>query len=92
MISAGNSYIYATKIEEDDILEDLLNRDLESFDFVSEMNGNLEVSKSINPTFCKNCYYIITVKGSPSVAADITINSGDVPILMKEGTPVRDRL
>lgn len=55
------------------------------------MNGDLYVANT-NANFCFNCYYIIAVQGFPDVQGEMTINPSDIPILLKDGAIMRDRL
>jgi hypothetical protein len=45
MITAGSSILYATTITEEDSLEGLLKGNVSGYNFVGEMNADLEISQ-----------------------------------------------
>lgn len=69
MINGGNSMMYAYPINEKagDTVESLMNKNLDSYSFRSELNGNINIDRN-SPKFCVNCYYLIAVKGKPVVS------------------------
>jgi hypothetical protein len=82
MVTAGSSYIYVEGLINNATFNSVSNKSLYEYSFVSEMNGDLEISKT-SSYFCVGCYYIIAVQGYPNVAAELTINPSDKPILLK---------
>ena len=82
MVTAGSSYIYVEGLRNNATFNNLSNKNLYEYSFVSEMNGDLEISKS-SSNFCVGCYYIIAVQGYPNVAAELTIIPSNKPMLLK---------
>ena len=42
--------------------------------------------------FCSNCYYLIGVRGDPSVHEDLVIIDSDFPIPLKDGSNFKDKV
>ena len=42
--------------------------------------------------FCSNCYFLIAIKAAPSVQAEIIVSQASMPISLKEGSVLQDKL
>jgi len=77
-LKTGDLKIYANRIGlgSNETVENLVNKNLEMFDFKSVPGDSfLEVTNS-SDKFSKNCYYLIAVKGDPSVQSEMAIAKG----------------
>ena len=84
MINGGNSIIYALPIAEvsTESMEDLLNKNVETFLWKSDMNANLYINKG-EEHYCSNCYYLIAVRGKNVVNGELVVITESLPIPLK---------
>jgi hypothetical protein len=69
-IKTGDLKIFANKIDATNTVENLLNKNLDLFDFKSVGGDSFLYVHNKNATkFCSDCYYLIAIKGDPSVQA-----------------------
>lgn len=93
MINGGNSNIYAMPIGETstDSIEELLQKNLDNFVWKGDLNANLHIDRE-DSNFCLSCYYLIAVKGRSIVDAELIVNIESLPIPLKEGSILKDKL
>lgn len=75
-LKSGDVKIYASKVDGNDSIENLLNRNLASYEFISQKGDSyLEVSNT-SKFFKANSYYLIAVRGDPNVVSEMAIVKG----------------
>lgn len=76
-IKSGDVKVYANKVGGNMSIENLVNKNLDLFDFKSVPGDSFLEIQSTSSNFCKNCYYLIAIKGDPSVQAEMAIAKGN---------------
>lgn len=72
--------MYANKVTDVITVENLINKNLELYDFKSKVGDSfLEVLKN-STKFVKDSFYLIAVKGDPSVVGQLAIVNGEEAI------------
>jgi hypothetical protein len=61
--------IYANKVTEIITVENLVNKNLDMYDFVSQKGDSFLEVRNTSSKFVNNSYYMIAVKGDPIVVA-----------------------
>lgn len=72
-------------------IEQLLGKNIESFTWKGELNGNVYIDR-MDPAYCRGCAYLIVVRGQNIVEGEIMVNLGNSPIPLKEGAILKDKL
>jgi hypothetical protein len=85
----GSSLVYATPLTAHQLTNGLRNIadsiSLPAFKYQGDLVRNLEIeAKEESANYCFNCYYLIAIKGDPSVQEEVVVVRDETPLTIQE--------